>query len=836
MQKNFITLNLLFIAFSAFAQNKSYVSLDTEYPISFHGTFFIYQNDTIQLGPKSFFIDGQFSDEEIAKWPYVFNTINSAVLQLVNGTEDSPMILYIAPYVYWIDDPNDPSIRKPKKGSVPYGLEIKCEWLKFYGLNKKPENVVLACNRGQTIGAEGNFTMFKFDGQGTASENITFGNYCNVDLEFPLKPTLNRKKRAEAIVQAQLIHCNGDKIVARNTHFISRLNLCPFVGGERVFFDRCHFESTDDALCGTGVYKDCTLEFYSSKPFYHTTGTGAVFLNCDILSYTQGPQYFTKANGQVVVIDTRFVSETMSYVGWKDDPPPNMKNYQYNVSWDGKPLNIGQQHSNNTVNLNNEHLLNAYRFKHQNEVFYNTYNLLRGEDDWDPEGIKPIVLKAEKEQDLTLSNLPIQLKVLPEQSVLETKKDSIILKTNLIRFGNFTSSDELITWHISSEDKQYIQLNSIGNGNTCKVIPTNTTDSLQQVIITASTKSGLEGACVLYVQPAKLPPPTFEKTPKIKKTSEGQLWVEYTLQKMKFEDHSLVSWFRCKDREGGGAIKVAVSRMNEPLLNYKLTTGDIGYYIMVQVAPKHIRSDAGQAKEFILNSPINADDVKGNNNILISDFSNISVQNQTKIIPGFWTFAPFAEVDISNQTNAWHYGEGSQGSKDMIGLLQTGRTASMSYTPVGDNFGDMQLSILVSPYKTAGQGFSVAPLYMDVLIKYNPRTKTGYGIRFIRTTKYSNAVDCYFIEYDHNKIKPISEPISTNCYRPSCRIDIQVKGNKLSAYAQCESDYDKSHYPTEVKDVIEISTTIEPNNFGGFGVEYNGGSTVMLNEVKVKWD
>ncbi len=164
--------------------------------------------------------------------------------------------------------------------------------MKFQGLSNDPTNVVLACNRGQTIGAKGNFTMFRFFGNGTAAENITFGNYCNVDLNYPLLPKLNRKKRASAIVQAQLIICDGDKILARNSRFVSRLNLCPFVGGKRVLFDRCHFESTDDALCGTGVYLNCTLDFYSSKPFYRTNGTGAVFLNCDITSYVKDRAVF----------------------------------------------------------------------------------------------------------------------------------------------------------------------------------------------------------------------------------------------------------------------------------------------------------------------------------------------------------------------------------------------------------------------------------------------------------------------------------------------------------------------------------------------------------------
>jgi hypothetical protein len=161
---------------------------------------------------------------------------------------------------------------------------------------------------------------------------VTFGNYCNVDLVYPLKSSLNRTKRASAIVQAQLIHCNGDKIVARNTNFISRLNLCPFVGAKRVLFDRCHFESTDDALCGTAIYLNSTLDFYSSKPFYRTIGTGAVFLNCDNTINGRPSAVFYKGWGQVAVIDSRFTSQQDQYWGWQEVVPVSAKNYQYNVT------------------------------------------------------------------------------------------------------------------------------------------------------------------------------------------------------------------------------------------------------------------------------------------------------------------------------------------------------------------------------------------------------------------------------------------------------------------------------------------------------------------------
>jgi hypothetical protein len=94
-----------------------------------------------------------------------FNSISEAVKHITNGTEQSPMILYVAPYVYWIDDPDDPAIRIPKSGNTPFGLEIKCEWLKFYGLADDASNVVLASNRGQTMGLRATSRCSKFPGR-----------------------------------------------------------------------------------------------------------------------------------------------------------------------------------------------------------------------------------------------------------------------------------------------------------------------------------------------------------------------------------------------------------------------------------------------------------------------------------------------------------------------------------------------------------------------------------------------------------------------------------------------------------------------------------------------
>jgi hypothetical protein len=477
-----IALSVLSALFSYCQGVENYKSLDARQPIFFGGRYIVYKNDTIQLGPHSFFVDGRLTDAVTNKYPYVFNSVNKAAAQLSNGTENTPMVLYIAPYVYWIDNPDDTATRIGVNGQPPYGLVIKCEWLKFHGLSNDPTNVVLACNRGQTIGAKGNFTMFRLFGQGTAAENITFGNYCNVDLYYPLLPQLNRNKRASAIVQAQLILCDGDKILARNTRFVSRLNLCPFVGGKRVLFDRCHFESTDDALCGTGVYLNCSLDIYSSKPFYRTIGTGAIFLNCDVFSYVKGEQFFTKANGQVSVIDTRFNTATGTYLGWQDVVPLETRNYQYGAIQNGKPVFISHRNAANTVGLKDEPLLYAYRFTSKGKVIYNTYNLLQGNDDWDPMNIKSTVQVSEKELKVNLTKIPVQLLISPTRVAIETNKNDVILGAKLLRFGNYEAKGEKINWRIATGYDSLVKLEASEDGLTCKVVPVSKFDDKMEVL------------------------------------------------------------------------------------------------------------------------------------------------------------------------------------------------------------------------------------------------------------------------------------------------------------------------------------------------------------------
>ncbi len=159
----------------------------------------------------------------------------------------------------------------------------------------------------------------------------------------------------------------------------------------------------------------------------------------------------------------------------------------------------------------------------------------------------------------------------------------------------------------------------------------------------------------------------------------------------------------------------------------------------------------------------------------------------------------------------------------------------MLYTPVTKSIKNMNLDMTVSPFKTAGQGFSVAPLYMDVLIKFDTKNMTGYGLRFIRTTKYGNAVDCYFVKYSNSFAKQVSPKITTSCFRSPCHISLSYENGRLKTYVSTTAKYKHDSKHLEISPFVDLETDVTPNNYGGFGIQYNGGSTTMINDLKVEW-
>lgn len=831
---------------------EGYTPMDSSDPVEFGGTYIKYQGETIQLSETAIYVDGSLSDELAAQYPYVYNDITKALSAdaLKNGTADNPMTVYVAPYVYWIDDPAaTDTVQKTEGYSVPYGMVVNSDYLTIKGLTGNPDNVVLAGNRGQSHASNGNYTMFRFNCSGALTvKNITIGNYCSVDLDYPLMSELNQAKRTDTITQAQLADMSGDKMFADNCNFISRLNLVPISGASRNLYNNCHFESTDDALNGNAVYVGCDFDFYGNRPLYSSYNTGSTFLgctfNCKILNVEAEPtQFFTKEGGTITAVDCVYNSNLSVPItmGWTKFPSDSLKCYQSNIVHNGKNITIGGEGAKETVDMTGKSVLNAYKVVSGGKTYYNTYNLLKGSDDWDPLGVKDVIAAAGQEAVAT------QLTIKSDVSEIESGKETASVGGTVNYFYGTNDTTQKITYSVSDEDKAYVKLTDNGDG-TCKVEGTNNDDAAKKVIINASTESGLEAAVGITVKPSKLDAPEYIKTPVITNDGQGSLKVDYSLDLGSREDMSAISWYRCTDSEGSNKVLVAVTRNDSPEYTYKLTAGDVGYYIMAKVESKNIRSDYGTPVNTVYDKAIGVKDVRSKN--LSTDFSNFPNIKQSEIKAGFWTVdynrpadtESFGKWQGADTEEPWVYGVTGNGCVG-AGLYQGTQGSRLMYTPVEGTYGDMSLKLVVDPAKTAGQGFGSAGQYMDVLLKFDTSTLTGYGLRIIRTRDSSNAVTFVLVKYDNGAVTEISDKVIASCYVTGCTISLKTEGNKLTAHVETPTEQLADQAAKGYPHVVDLTADIAANSFGGVAIQHTGTTgtggwqnTTMLHNLDITWE
>lgn len=829
------------IVWAAINAAATHRSLDAADPIVFYGDSISYGGRTITLGPKAFFIDGSLSDSVADAYPYAFNSLREAVEKLTDGTADNPMCVYLAPWVYWADNPDSPAVATGRGGREPIGMTIRCQNLHLVGLTRNARNVVIASQRGQTQGAIGNFTMLDLYGDGLQASNLTMGNFCNVDLCFPLKPELGRSKRSAAITQAHVAYVHGDRAVARNVSFISRLNLNPMNGAKRILYDRCHFECTDDALTGNGVYLNCTIDLYGQKPFYTTAKTGAVFLSCDFTVMNGNRRMvFCKQPGPLALIDCRYHAPDSTYVGWANYPEAWLRCYQAGFTLNGKPYRIGSRMAENTVCIDSKPALRAFREIIGGDTLYNTYNLLRGNDDWDPQGCRSRMAKLGGKAGMPL---PTCLIANRRKAVVRTGGDPIEIAARQVTNYGYPLADSAsmaaITWKIEPGYERYATLTHNAQGG-CTLASLNDEDTTVTFCLLASTPTGLQAAVEVSAVPKPLPAPALRAKPHL--DMGDSITLHYDFDTRGREDRSRITWYRCRDGKGGGAIPVAVGRGDSPLRTYRLGEADEGWHIMARIEPAHVRSLTGKAATVVTKRPI-AHGTTPKETCVETDFSQLPTAWQPLRLPGFWTVDGFKPEDTAEyqwtfdrDKDMWTYGKGFNGARG-VGLLQAQRGARLLYTPTAKSHGDMAVTLCVAPTKTAGQGFgSATGQYLDVYIKMDTHSMTGYALRIERTPKHAKAVDFRLMRYDNGRATPISAPISATCYRTECTIKMEAKGRRLTADVTTTA---AAQAGTELPNSVRLEADIEPNAYGGSGVQHTGAcgeSTTMLHSMKIEYD
>lgn len=390
-----------------------------------------------------------------------------------------------------------------------------------------------------------------------------------------------------------------------------------------------------------------------------------------------------------------------------------------------------------------------------------------------------------------------------------------------------------VKWSISDKSILSIVLNK---DSTLTVTGSNATDHVLKAYIQAETTTGILAVLYIEVLPKVLPAPVFVSKPSIIEPRNGIVKVSYAIASQ--QDQSDISWYRSERADGRDPVLVAVSRMNDPLKDYLLNSGDIGYYLIAKVSPRYHSSAIGTA-EMVISRKINAKDIL--TTAIVTDFKNLPAQKSDSLREGFWTVDAHRPVDLSDKfpwepaiSEIWTYGTGSGGTFGKYGLITTGRGARILYSQPG-KYEDMSLSLDLSPHKESGQGFgSATGQYVDVYIKFNPATLTGYGLRIERTSDLAKEVKLSLMKFDNGVGAAIADPVNSSLFLPGCKLKLIVKGKVFTALL---SKTNINHVGNKTE--TSLTCAIANNTYGGFGVQHTGtvstGNRLMLERLSVEY-
>lgn len=815
-------------------------------------TSITYQHKNIVLSDSVLYVDAALQQSG----QYSFKTLQEAVAAAKPGTKGNPTVIYLAPDVYWTDDYTK---TEDRASTDLIGLIIDKPYISLIGMTGNPEDVVIASDRGQNAGADGNFNTIGV-GDGFHAKDLTIGNYCNIDLKFPLDASKNHKKRQESITQAQAVtKAPGlqdiDEWFFEHCNIVSRLNL--FSRDERpdrALYKDCHMECTDDSL-GTGyisVFLNCDFDLYSNTPCGGASFYMQSYLGCEFTTHLSDNKTITlcKNTKPFTFIDCEFKGD-MTGMEWK---PSNLSNdlrqIVYNNTLNGQPLIISPSAPDLSVTPDAEQLK---AFKNGDE--YNVYNMLNnaGYEEWDPLGQKDSMPVGTWNVQFEYEG--ITKDVAP---VLQGNMEDSLVVTPIVLGG----TDKTIQWS-TLDDKLWITPQA--DGTVIVKAKNETVENVTGCLI-AKAANGMEKVLHFTITPEITEGPIFTQSPVIQAPEDGKVAVKYTIADKGngSVDISKVNWYRASDASGSDKLLIAQTTYVEenavPYALYTLRPEDIGYYIIAEVIPQDSTSIAGTAMLTEASMQIKKEDVAeaqfNEYHIDLEHLAYISAKNDTAekqyewLTPmksgnwygGFYLPAEYREGGIwqdkaylpAEGEDPYTYAAGASGALNTFGLQTTTQGARLVYVD-DTKRKEMKLELTLSPHKTGAQGFGSAKQFMDIYFKYDAKTMTGYGLRIARMPEIEDpalasyaAKSCTFtlMKYVEGIAEPISESVVSTAFLPGCSVVIELKGNDLTADVTTTTAQE-SEYPEQMAHEVHLKHTFaeeEINLYSGIGLQHTGTS------------
>lgn len=809
-----------------------------------------YQGQTITLGESALYVDATLEESG----EYSFKTLQEAVAAAKSGTKENPTVIYLAPDVYWTDDYTKEEIRQ--KDDL-YGLVISQQYITLVGMTGNPDDVVIASDRGQNAGANGNFNTIGL-AKGFHAKDITLANYCNVDLVYARDPSKSHAKRQAAITQAQVIapapgETDIDEWYFEHCNIVSRLNLTYWSAlPKRSLYTDCHIECGDDSLAfgDISLFVNCDIELYSNTPCGSASFNMTAFLGCDFTTEFASDDKTVKLcknTKPFAFIDCAFGGD-MTAMEWQQGTFSNdLRQIVYNNTLNGEPLVVTPAHPEQSVTPDEEQL-KAFKVGDT----YNVYNLLNGagHSEWDPLNQKDAMPTSVWNVQFDYEG--ITKNVVPE---LEGNLADSLEVTPLVLGG----TDKSVVW--SSEDDT-LKLSPLSNGHVVVTAENNTAENKTACLI-ATASNGMKKVLHFNITPKIQDAPVLkDNTVTLTKPTDGKIQAVYELTDgSTVTENTLINWYRGSKEDGSDKVLVAQTTYVKdgavPFDTYTLRLADVGCYIFCDVQPGRANTQLGSVIASKASAKITAADVaqaqKETYDVDLEHLAYIPATNDTaennyewtnELVSGYWYGGYYLPVEY-RAGGVWNdkifqpkegeipytFAAGSGGAEGTVGLQTTTQGARLVYV---DDVArsDMSMTLTLSPHKTAAQGFGSAKQYMDIFFKYDAKTMTGYGLRIERVASIDDpalkdyaAKSCTFtlMEYKGGVATPLEDPVVSTAFLPGCTISLDMTGNVLKADVTTTTPQD-STYPSEMPHEVHITHTFtsEVNTYSGFGIQHTG--------------
>jgi len=722
-----------------------------------------------------------------------FRTLQAAYAAAPEGTAAKPTVIGIKPDVYSI-----------ASNTTAPGLTISKNYLTLVGLTNDHRNVVLADNRGNQQGASNNGFVIVVNANGFSAINLTFLNYCNVDYEYPGDPSKNLKARSDVITQAVALQASGDKHVYDHVAFLGKLDTT-FIQTTRAYFKNVFIEGTDDFIGGgtISVWDHCVIHFPTGSGV--TTVSGTVFIDTTFTVPSGGTMQIYKSPGRPAALIHCVLpvnkGQSVAWVRGIAPPRPNLYSLTYhNKDANGNPAVIADGSKGPIAfSLSRE-------LSDQEALAFNPWNLLRATpagpaDDWDPAGARV------RYEGLGQGSLVYRMAMTGGSPNIITGRAGATIGATV----SPARAAQTITWSTISN------LVSLSNteGSSTVVSGRNTIGSAQYVPVKATAANGFYATAWVCVQPVYIDPPALTSSPALSAPSNGTVALSYRLNKDAARtDQSIVTWFSCDEPSCANPRTVAVSRGDLPLAVYTLTPGDVGKYLRASIQPKVEISDPGPAVAVTAAAPTPKTAMASTT--VSPNFRNFVTTANNAYVSGNWTvFGSWTSVSGSAFVNGYGVRAASAGS-------------ALLYQQ-DDPSGDMQIDVVMSPEKTEGQGFGLPgsaadgnTQNADIYIKYDPRTQTGYSLRWWRTTQ--SARKCMFQLSRHTR--GVGTPVGaaqelTGVFKPNTYMTLSIIGSTFTVKAHNDAD----------DETLSLSANVPANAYGGAGVRWSGSAPIGNSNV-----